>query len=148
MKPLQRVCPAPGGGEVVERVRRDSDLSLTSLADQLDSTPPGAGVETGGDGCSLYHERICRTERSLSLASVLGSDCERVPVRLCAREECEVREGPVTCRTLPVTTERETPEEKCQIRPRRTCRTVRRLQPHLVPQTSCSTKPREICHLK
>ena len=140
----------------MERIRRDSDHSLQELADHLDDTPPprAVSVETfsspGEAGCSLYHERICRPESSASpasLSSVLGSDCERVPVRLCA-EHCQVREGPVTCKTLAVTTEREQPVEQCQIRPRNSCRMVRRLQPHLVPQTRCALNPREICHLK
>ena len=156
MRPLQRVCPTPAGGSVVERIRRETGDSLQGLAEQLDDTPAGASVESFSSpdqaGCSLYHERICRTESSSpgsprSLSSVLGSDCSRLPVRLCA-EDCEVREGPLTCKTLPVTTVREQPEERCEIRPSKTCRTVRRLQPQLVPQTRCSLNPKEICHIK
>ena len=144
----------------MERIRRETGdsqhHSLEGLADQLDDTPASVESFSPPDqaGCSLYHERICRTESSSSspasprsLSSVLGSDCERLPVRLCA-EHCQVREGPLTCKTLPVTTVREQPEEHCQISPRETCRTVRRLQPQLVPQTRCSLNPKEICHIK
>ena len=157
MKPLQRVCPSPAGGSVVERIRRDTGHSLQALADQLDDTPASQAVSVENfpsstvPGCSLYHERICRaansSSSSRSLSSVLGSDCERVPVRLCA-DHCQVREGPQTCKSLPVSTVREQPEEECQISPRKTCRTVRRLKPQLVPHTRCSLNPKEICHLK
>ena len=99
MKPLQRVCPSQAGGSVVERIRRDTQHSLQTLADHLDDTPPApaSSVESftasGDAGCGVYHERICRPERSssaspVSLSSVLGSDCERVPVRLCA-DHCQ-----------------------------------------------------------
>ena len=138
---------------MVERIRRNTDRVLEQLADHLDDTPASAssGESAGGEdrNCNLYHETVCRGESSEGavLSSLLGSQCERLPVKLCAGQ-CQVREGPVSCKNLQVTTTREEPREQCKIVPQRTCRTVRRLYPELVPQTRCSVVPRESCHLK
>ena len=127
LRPLQRVCPTEDGGSVVERIRRNTDNKLEQLADQLDDTPPPVESRAGGEGedteCQLYHETLCTGQQQLSLSAVLGPDCERVPVRLCA-DTCQVREGPVTCRDLQLLAVREEPEEHCQIIPQKTCRSL------------------------
>ena len=122
IKPLQRVCPTEDGGEVVERIRRDTSNLLERMAEELDDTPPSSTEDflpAEGTQCSTYYETICEGESSLS--SLLSEECSRVPVRLCA-DQCHVKEGPLNCKTLHVKTLKEEPQEKCELIPQKTCR--------------------------
>ena len=122
IKPLQRVCPTEDGGEVIERIRRDTSNLLEMMAEELDDTPAYSTenfLPDEGTNCNIYHETICEGERSLS--SLLSEECTMVPVRLCA-DQCEVKEGPLNCKTLHVKTLKEEPQENCEIIPQKTCR--------------------------
>ena len=103
----------------------------------------------GEQECTTVYESSCNTKYvEKSPGSFVGdTKCEKLPTKLCGAG-CSFEEGPEECHDKQVVSLVESPEEICELNPKKTCRYQTKLVPKLEPKHECTIVPKETCLLK
>jgi len=100
---------------------------------------------TTEEKCTKWPREVCTVQKELRKKYNPVTKCEKVPQQLCGPSGCGFREGPEVCHDEVKSVVTDSPEEVCDIQPRRTCKHVTTLVPKLSPQEECVDVPKEVC---
>jgi len=95
--------------------------------------------------CTKWPREVCTVQKERKEKFNPVTKCEKVPQQLCGPAGCGFVPGPEVCHEEVKTVVTDSPEENCDLQPRRTCEHVTKLVPKLSPVEECVDVPKEVC---
>jgi len=152
-KKMVKECPGDSGDDIICSIHHQSECWTKQHEHKVtEDVPECKTVEEKKCNddvqgtCQTFERQVCDIKTQTVSHYSPVTECEKVPVELCAPAGCSFRESDEEeCVDKTVTLIHDEPEETCDIQPKTVCKNVTKLVPSLNEVQNCSDVPQEVC---
>merc|ERR1711971_1234288 len=150
---MVKECPGDSGGDIVCSTHHQSECWTKQHEHKVTEDVPECKTveekkcnDDAQGTCQTFERQVCDIKTQTVSHYSPVTECEKVPVELCAPAGCSFREADEEeCVDKTVTLIHDEPEETCDIQPKTVCKNVTKLVPSLNEVQNCSDVPQEVC---